>query len=186
MNRRDLLTKCGLFLAVPTAIGLSGCSSGDGGDDNGDDDSEDDTPTATATPVETPEQTPTASDGDGGEYTREEMGELVTDEIGEIEILGWTSEVLDGPSLFQVEVTLRNAGNQDTRITPGAFALVITYYDDNGSTLGEGRHSRVERRTLPSGETAFVSGNVELDDPSVVASYDLSLTCDENSMSVYC
>ncbi len=195
MNRRDLFRKCGILLAAPTAVSLSGCSSsegddgdsdGDGGGSDGDGGGSDGDNGDSDGDGGGSDGDNGDSDGDGGEYTKEEMGELVTDEIGEIEILGWTSEVFSGPSLFQVEVTLSNVGNQEIRITPGAFALVITYYDDTGSKLGEGRHGRVEKRSLPSGETAFVSGNIELDDPSVVASYEISLTCGENSMSVYC
>lgn len=135
--------------------------------------------------MDTTAPTTTAPEGGDGEYTKEAMGELVTDEVDELEILGWTSEVISDQSIFQVEVTVRNAGNQETRITPGAYALVIACYDESGSTLSESRPDVVDRRTLPSGETASVMENVGLDDPSVVASYDISLTCD-NGIGVYC
>jgi hypothetical protein len=193
MNRRDLLRKCGTGLAAPTAIALSGCSSSDGGgggggdgdDSGGGDGGSGDTGGGDDTPTATPMETTTSAGGGDGEYTREGMGELVTDEVDEIEVLGWTSEVVSDQSIFQVEVTVRNAGSQETRITPGAYALVITYYDDSGSALSEGRPNSVDSRNLPSGEVASVRRNVELDDPGAVASYDISLTCD-TSMGVYC
>jgi hypothetical protein len=190
MNRRDLLRDGIVLLSAPTALAVAGCSGG--GDDaqttdeGGSD--EDRTPTETATPTEedTATETTTESPTEGsGEADKEDIGELEADEVDGLEVVGWSSAVLEDESIFQVEVTLHNAGEKPTGITPGEYALVTSLYDDAGETLDEGRHNVVEQRKLPAGETAWVKRNVEFDDPSRVASYGISLTC-EMSSGVYC
>ncbi|PSQ15839.1 hypothetical protein BRD00_12540 [Halobacteriales archaeon QS_8_69_26] len=173
------------------AMGDEGGDGGGGGDDgNGGTTATTTTETAarttteTATTTDPPTETPTETTEEGA---AEATGEVTADEIDEIEILDWTSRIYSDESVFQVEVTVRNAGDKDIRMTPGRYRVEVTMYDEGGTQLADTYGAVLEDTDLPAGESMWVKANAELDDPSAVTRYEIRLVCGEmRSLSEYC
>lgn len=194
-RRRFLVASvAGAVTATSGCLGDGG-GGGDGSDDGGDGgattepattetaaetSTEADADTPTATPTETPTATPTEEAG------VEATGEVTEDEIDGIEVVEWTHRYLEDNGVFQVEVTIRNAGDQDVQITPGRHRVEVTMYDGDGSELADTYGAVLEDTDLPAGETRWVKANAEVSDPSAVARYEIRLVCGEVAMGGYC
>lgn len=139
-----------------TATGLAGCSGILGGD---------------------------GGNGGGSEFTQEDSGSVDSNEVGELEIVGWTSEVADGS--FQVTVTIRNTGSESTPLIDYGYELMM--YDGDGSPLARGGINARSSHRVDSGATGEVPlSSTGLSDPEAVERYEISLECDAFSDGVYC
>lgn len=198
MNRRDLLKECGILLAAPTAIGLSGCSSSDGGDGNGgdaggaDDTPTDspmgtDTPTPTDTQASTPSPTPTTTPTPAADDDGEPVGEVVDNAVEELEITDWSARIDDMNNDFVVTLSIENTGDQATELVD--YWYVITLYDAEGTEIPNGGNSQSgsEKTYARPGEVGAldVAVWVENDNPEDVARYEIAMNC-TLSDGVYC
>lgn len=179
MNRRDLLKKGSIILATPIAIGLSGCSSNDGGDGNGGDGGgEDGTPTATATPTQTATTTPT--------QTATVTGTVENELSDAFEIVEHSGRPED--QKFVVTAEVKNVGDRAADVTAHTFEVRVFDADDEDISMNPSGASTSETQPTEPGEITtmeiFTTVTTELSD---VASYVLSVDCSGSfADGVYC
>lgn len=211
MNRRNLLSECGILLVAPTAVGLSGCSSSDGGDGDGNggdaggaDDTPTDspmpTPTATptntpmptdtptptdtqaSTPSPTPTTTPTPAANDGGEP----VGEVDANAVEELEITDWSARIDDDD--FVVTLSIENTGDQQTELVKYWYDVKLYDAENTNIPLGANTQSSSEETDPAPGEVGVLDAVISLenDNPEAVARYEVSITCTLADDAVYC
>lgn len=129
-------------------------------------------------------------DGDGSDSddgpTVEDAGEVGQNAIDELELVGWESSA--SGDIFQVTATVRNGGDQAT--DPEAYTWGMRMYDDAGGEVTSGASisaiSTGDDEIAP-GDTGEVLIEARPDDASVVARYELFLTCGGQwADGVYC
>jgi hypothetical protein len=171
-TRRRVLATLGTTAA---AVGLAGCSDSGG------------------------EGSPTggggAGDGDGGGNggsLGDSKGSVGTNAVAELEITGLESYVSDGSGMmanegnFAVDVTVKNAGDQQTSIMEYDYSVSATGED------GEPIEMRISYGMTGGSEVApgeaktiTISDSSEEDTPPV-ASYEVSIECGAFAEGAYC
>jgi len=156
LARRPVLRAFG---ASVVATGVTGCFSDGGNGDGAADTAADDGGTSGAnndsgddagsTPSESPERTPMGGDGtdSAGGFVREERGNVGRDDIPELEVVAWESEVENDE--FDVRVAVRNDGDREADAR--RYTYQIRPYDESGSFLRRGAtsHGPDRRRVRP-------------------------------------
>lgn len=116
------------------------------------------------------------SDGDD-DPTMEDAGEVGQNAIDQLELVGWESSA--SGDIFQVTATVRNGGEQATG--PEAYTWGLRMFDESGGEVRSGASisaiSTGDDEIAP-GETGEVLVEARPDDASVVARYELFLTCE--------
>lgn len=147
-------------MATTATLAVAGCSDDGGG--GGDDDDDDEATT---------------------ESPFEEMGSHTNELEGDLAFAAYESEVDDGD--FVVTVSIENVGDQTTDIWEYDYQLDV--YDESGTNLSNGTAMFAMSDTeVEPGETASLDLNPQIDDPSAVTSYEITLSCGAFSDGAYC
>ncbi|MFC7125512.1 hypothetical protein ACFQJ7_05585 [Halovenus rubra] len=153
--------------------------SGGGGSNNAEDEDPEDTQSGDQD----------SSENEGGndeEFVQESMGSVGRDDISELEIVAWESEVTDIE--FNVRVAIRNNGDQQADAREYTYQIVP--YDESGTALETTGDSVAYPTTTEIGpdEVSSVEATPAMDaDPEEVASYEILLHCDGPfAEGVYC
>lgn len=203
-TRRRALKALGASVLIS---GLAGCSGDDGGDtDGGDiegsnggsdsDGNNDDTGGGDDTDGGSADGdtggTASGSQGDsgsesGGEFVQESMGSVGRDDISELELVAWESEVTDIE--FNVRVAVRNNGDEQANAREYTFEIVP--FDESGTELdvtGTSVAYEGQKTEMAPGGVGSVVVTPAMDaDPGTVASYEVNLHCDGPfAEGVYC
>jgi hypothetical protein len=124
--------------------------------------------------------------GSEEEFVQESIGSVGRNDIPELEIVAWESEVTDIE--FNVRVAVRNNGDQQADAREYTYQIVP--YDESGAELdtrGDAVAYPNETEMAP-GEVRSVEATPDMDaDPETVASYEILLHCDGPfAEGIYC
>lgn len=159
MQRRTVLKRGAGVLAL--SVPLAGCSGGsnDTEDDNGD--------TSTPTP-----SGPT--------------GEVVENTVDGLEIVGTEVEETDRER-FNVIITVRNAGDQETDAFDYEYGLTVFDAEGTDVTAGVSGTSATGSTIAPGEETEITATTGYEGEKSDIASYEITVGCDDfGGTGVYC